>query len=42
MRNESAIDGQWKLGGKRQAIYGRTDLSVRDRSEAAAKMTASR
>jgi Bifunctional DNA primase/polymerase, N-terminal len=40
VRNEAATDGQWKVGGKRQAIYGRTDLSVRERYEAATDLVA--
>jgi hypothetical protein len=31
-------DGQWKVGGKRQTIYGRRDLSIRDRHIAAADL----
>ena len=31
VRNESAKDGLWKLGGKRQVVYARRDLSIRDR-----------
>jgi hypothetical protein len=28
-------DGQWKINGKRQTVYGRVDLSLEDRIEAA-------
>jgi hypothetical protein len=40
VRNESADDGLWKVGGKRQAIYGRADLSIHDRYQAATEMVA--
>jgi len=39
VRNETAVDGQWKVNGKRQAIYGRADLTPRDRYNAASHMT---
>jgi hypothetical protein len=35
VRNDSAVDGLWKLGSKRQTIYARKELSVRDRIVAA-------
>jgi hypothetical protein len=35
VRNEAAKDGLWKLHGKRQVIYARSDLSLRDRHDAA-------
>lgn len=35
VRNESARDGLWKFNGRRQVIYGRRELSVRDRLSAA-------
>jgi Bifunctional DNA primase/polymerase, N-terminal/Family of unknown function (DUF5906) len=39
--NETAkSDGLWKLGGKRQAIYGRSDLSFRERCAAAQELVA--
>jgi hypothetical protein len=38
VRYEGATDGQWKVNGKRQAIYGRNDISFRDRYGAALKM----
>lgn len=34
--NGAAIDRLWKVGGKRQAIYGRKELTERDRLAAAA------
>jgi hypothetical protein len=36
VRNKTAKDGQWKVNGKRQAIYGRADIPFRDRYHAAA------
>jgi Family of unknown function (DUF5906) len=35
VRNDAAVDGLWKVFGKRQAIYGRKELSARDRIAAA-------
>ena len=35
VRNAAAKDGQWKVNGKRQAIYARADLSETDRIQAA-------
>jgi len=35
VRNDAAKDGLWKIGGKRQVIYARSDLSVTDRLRAA-------
>jgi Family of unknown function (DUF5906) len=35
VRNERAKDGLWKVGGKRQVIYGDASLPLRDRIEAA-------
>ena len=35
IRNPHAQDGNWKLGGKRQVIYVRQELSVRDQIQAA-------
>jgi hypothetical protein len=34
VRNRDASDGLWKLNGKRQAVYARTDLTERDRFQA--------
>jgi len=42
VRNAAAEDGQWKVGGKRQAIYGRADLPLCERYAAAAAMVAGR
>jgi hypothetical protein len=33
-RNGAAKDGLWKLGGRRQVVYVRQELSVRERSDA--------
>ena len=38
VRNDAASDGLWKVGDRRQAIYGRRDLTLRERIEAAAKV----
>ena len=35
VRNEAAKSGLWVVGGKRQVVYARRDLSFRDRTEAA-------
>jgi hypothetical protein len=35
VRNEAAKDGLWVIIGKRQAIYARSNLSIRDRIDAA-------
>ena len=35
VRNEDADDGLWKLNGKRQVVYAKSALSVRDRFLAA-------
>jgi hypothetical protein len=35
VRNDAAQDGLWKIGGKRQVIYARTDRSAADRLKAA-------
>jgi hypothetical protein len=34
VRNEAAKDGQWRIGGKRQSVYAKAELSVRERHEA--------
>jgi hypothetical protein len=39
VRNDGANDGLWKINGARQAVYGRTDLSIRDRMQAATDLT---
>jgi hypothetical protein len=35
IRNSDASDGLWKISGKRQVVYARQDLSIRDRIAAA-------
>jgi hypothetical protein len=35
VRNDNAKDGLWKINGKRQAIYAKSSLSLRDRINAA-------
>jgi hypothetical protein len=30
IRNDDALDGLWKINGKRQAVYARSELSIRD------------
>jgi hypothetical protein len=39
VRNDAAKDGDWKIGGTRQRIYGKAELSIRDRLDAASKLT---
>ena len=39
VRNDAAKDGLWKINGARQAVYARSDLSVRDRLKAAYSLT---
>jgi Family of unknown function (DUF5906) len=39
VRNDAAVDGLWKVSGKRQAIYAQAALSVRDRIAAATAVT---
>lgn len=39
VRNDGAKDGYWAIGGRRQVVYARHDLSVRDRIAAAQEMT---
>lgn len=38
IRNDAATDGLWKVGSRRQAIYVRKELSIRDRIESATKI----
>jgi hypothetical protein len=38
IRNDAADDRLWNMGGKRQAIYVKSTLSVRDRLAAARKL----
>jgi hypothetical protein len=39
VRNDSAQDGLWKIKGRRQAIYAKRDLPLRDRLRAARELT---
>jgi len=39
VRNDAAADGLWKIGGKRQMIYARRKLPIRDRISAAQQLT---
>lgn len=39
VRNDTAVDGLWKLNGRRQVVYARTSLTPRDRLMAAAALT---
>lgn len=38
VRNDAAKDGLWKVGGKRQVIYAKKDMSTRDRIVAADRL----
>ena len=38
VRNDAATDGLWKIRGKRQAVYARNALSIRERISAARKL----
>jgi hypothetical protein len=38
VRNDTAKDGLWKRNGKRQAVYAKTGLSIRDRLAAAQRL----
>jgi hypothetical protein len=38
VRNGDADDGLWKIGNRRQAVYAKSNLSVRDQHAAAAKL----
>jgi hypothetical protein len=38
VRNDDADDGLWKIRGRRQVVYARTELSLRDRLAAARKL----
>jgi hypothetical protein len=41
VRNEADInDGQWRVGGRRVTIYGRKDLPLKDRIDAAQALVA--
>jgi hypothetical protein len=39
-RNPDAKDGLWVVDGRRQVVYARRELSIRERIEAARKRTA--
>jgi len=39
VRNKSAADGLWKINGKRQAVYARAELSLRDQLVALQNLT---
>ena len=39
VRNDAATDGLWKAAGKRQAIYARREMTIRDRIVAAQAIT---
>ena len=39
VRNSNADDGLWKVAGRRQAIYAKSPLSVRERLSAAGELT---
>jgi Family of unknown function (DUF5906) len=38
VRNDAAKDGLWKISGRRQVVYAKAELSLRDRFEAARKL----
>jgi hypothetical protein len=40
VRNEGAKDGLWKADGKRQVIYAKSELSIRDRAAAVNELMA--
>jgi len=42
VRNPHADDGLWKIAGKRQAVYAKAALPLRDQLAAAAKLTGQR
>ena len=43
VRNDDAkSDGLWKINGKRQAVYARSDLPTRDRLVAVKRLTGQR
>jgi hypothetical protein len=39
VRNEYAKDGQWKIDGKRQTVYAKKTLPLRERIRAAEDLT---
>jgi hypothetical protein len=42
VRNPDRKDGFWKIEGQRQVVYGRGDVSLRERIEAVGEMTRGR
>ena len=40
VRNPDADDGLWKLEGKRQAVYAKASMSLREQIAAVRKLTA--
>src|SRR5262245_45854012 len=38
VRNDTADDGLWKIGGKRQVVYAKAELSLRERFAAARRL----
>jgi hypothetical protein len=42
VRNDTADDGLWVIGGRRQAVYAKNSLSIRDRLSAARDVTQAR
>ena len=42
VRNSYAKDGQWKVDGKRQRIYAKASLSLRDRTATVMKRAGAR
>ena len=39
VRNPDAVDGLWKIGGKRQAVYGRQGVALNELITATRKLT---
>jgi hypothetical protein len=39
VRNDAAVDGQWKIGGSRQTVYAKSALPIRDRLAAAGRLS---
>jgi hypothetical protein len=39
VRNDDASDGLWVINGKRQAVYAKNSLSIRDRLMATRELT---
>ena len=42
VRNDTAEDGLWKIGGHRQAVYAQRSLTLRERLGAARQLAAGR